>query len=82
MTLLKGDIRSSMLLRGVVTSDVSGQPIGPIFKGQAENCLTPEDGTDMLLGCVGKYLQIYGVQHRRRAKTSAEKNTPSFQVRK
>jgi hypothetical protein len=59
--------------RLIVISDVSGQPIGPIFKGQPENCLTLEDGTDMLLRGVGKYLLIYGAQYRRRAKISAGK---------
>jgi len=67
-------MRSSLLCdvadgKLIVISDVSGRPSGPVFKGQAENCLTPEDETDMLLRGVGKYLQIYGAQRRRRAKS-------------
>jgi hypothetical protein len=38
-----------------VFTDVSGQPICPIFKGQAvqEGCFTLEDGTDKLYKNVG-----------------------------
>jgi hypothetical protein len=40
----------------IVVIDVSGQPIGPIFNGQAEeDCLTLEDGTDRLSRNVGNY---------------------------
>ena len=44
----------------MVVTDVSGQPIGPIFKGQAvlkrlhKDCLTLEDRTDRLSRNVGK----------------------------
>ena len=32
---------------GVISyTDVSGQPIGPVFKRQEEGLLAPEDGTD------------------------------------
>jgi hypothetical protein len=36
----------------LIATDVSGQPVDPIFKGQ-ENCLTFEDGTDRLCRIVG-----------------------------
>ena len=44
----KRDLRSSGILRGVdwqLVTDVSVQPIGPIFKGQAVQVLTREDQT-------------------------------------
>jgi hypothetical protein len=49
-------LRSSGMLRSVdwwLFTDVSGQPMGPIFNGQAV-CLTVEDGTDMLSRNVSK----------------------------
>jgi len=42
-------LRSSRILRGVdweFVTDVSGQPLGPIFKRTAVLCLTLEDGRD------------------------------------
>jgi hypothetical protein len=40
--------------RGLVDTDVSGEPIGPIFKGQAEaDCSTAEGGTDRQLPDAG-----------------------------
>ena len=53
-TNYKEDLRSSGALRSVdwkLLIDVSGQPIGHIFKGQAE------DGTDRLSRNVSKYYQ-------------------------
>jgi hypothetical protein len=47
------------LLRGVVWylfTDVSGQHMGPIFKGQEPGLLTLEDGIDTLSRNVGKQL--------------------------
>jgi hypothetical protein len=32
--------------RGLVVTEVSGQLFGPIFKGQAKDCLKLEDTTD------------------------------------
>jgi hypothetical protein len=56
------DLRSSGVLRGVVWQfyvDVSGQPNGPIFKGQeVQKFLTLEDGTDTLSRNVGKGLAL------------------------
>ena len=48
---------SSGLLRSVgwLRTDVSGQPIGPIFKGQVFGHLTLEGGTDRLSWNVGSY---------------------------
>jgi hypothetical protein len=43
------DLRSSGILYSVewqFFTDVSGHPIGPIFKGQEVDFLTLEDGTD------------------------------------
>jgi hypothetical protein len=44
--------------RVVIFTDVSGQRIGPIFKGPEEqqNFWTPKDGTDTLSRNVGKGL--------------------------
>ena len=39
--------------RRLVITDVSGQPLGPIFKGQANSTL--EDGIDRLFQNVGNY---------------------------
>jgi hypothetical protein len=54
------DLRSSGILRSdefYFCTDVSGQPIGPVFKGQEVQedwvYLTIEDGTDTLSGNVG-----------------------------
>jgi hypothetical protein len=45
----------------VVFTDVSAQPIGTIFKGQAvkENCMTLKDETDVVSRNVGKKPQFY-----------------------
>jgi len=55
--------RSSLVLdvrqRRLVRTDVSGQHVGPIFKGQAVqedlDCVTLEAGTDILSRNVGTY---------------------------
>jgi hypothetical protein len=46
---------------GSFFTDVSGQPIGPILKGQAvqEDCFSLEDVTDILSQNVGNKLSIY-----------------------
>jgi len=47
----------------LVITDVSGQPISPIFKGQAlqeEGCLTLEDGSDEFSRNVAKYRSTQG----------------------
>ena len=52
-------LHSSGMLRSVnwqLVTDISGQIINPIFKGQAIHSLTLEDGTDNLSRNVGKYL--------------------------
>ena len=59
----KRDLRSFRTLRSVqrqFRTDVSGQPIGPIFKGQAvqDNYLTLEDGTDRFSRNVGAELPL------------------------
>jgi hypothetical protein len=52
-----GLMRSSLFWdithRTLVVTDVSEQPIGPIFKGQAVRCLNLEDGNDKLSRNVG-----------------------------
>ena len=56
-------MRSSLVLdvrqRRLVRTDVSGQHVGPIFKGQAVqedlDCVTLEAGTDRLSRNVGTY---------------------------
>jgi hypothetical protein len=46
--------------RVVIHSDVSGQPIGPIFKDQeVQEDFTLEDGNDTLPQNVGKWLPLY-----------------------
>jgi hypothetical protein len=52
-------VRSSLFWdvtqRGLIVTDVSGQPLGPIFKDPAvQDRLTLEDGTDKLSRNVGK----------------------------
>ena len=44
----------------LVVTDVSGQPVGAIFKGQAAflDCLTLEDGAGMLFRNVGSYQSV------------------------
>jgi hypothetical protein len=39
-------------------ADVSGQPISPIFEGQENDLLTPEDGIDRLSRNIGKELLL------------------------
>jgi hypothetical protein len=63
---VKWYLRSSPILRRVqwqFVADVSGQPIGAFFKGQAVqeifDCLTTEDGTDRLSQNVDKELPFY-----------------------
>jgi len=51
-------------------TDVPGQPIGTIFKGQAEDCLTLEDRTDRLSRNVCIELPFYAAWNRRRAHIS------------
>jgi len=65
----------------VVFTDVSAQPIGPIFKGQAvkESCMTLKDGTDVVSRNVGKKPQFYAVWN---SKNNADLITTSFLVTK
>jgi hypothetical protein len=49
-----------------VFSNVSGQLVSPVFKGQEGSSVTLEDGTDRLLRDVGKQLPMYVTQHPRR----------------
>jgi hypothetical protein len=44
----------------MVLTNVSGQPVDTIFKSQVVvfNCLTPEDGADMLFRNVDRYLYV------------------------
>jgi len=51
----------------VLYTDVSGQPIGFIFKDQAEDCLSLKNGTDMLSRNVGIELPSYTMWYPRRA---------------
>jgi hypothetical protein len=46
-------------------TDVSGQPVGPIFKGQTVflYCLALEDGTNKMFRNVGTELPLYGKVH-------------------
>ena len=65
---VSADVRSSFfwhLARRRLVTEVSGQPIGPIFKGQAIqpfflDCLTLENGSDRLSRST-----IYGLQYPR-----------------
>jgi hypothetical protein len=64
-------LRCCGLLRSVsqvMFTDVSGQPVDPILKGQA--ILDLENGTDRLFRNVGEQLQTYDAQQHRRAETS------------
>jgi hypothetical protein len=45
---MKSSLFWDVTQRLLVVTDVSGQPIGPIFKGQEGSTLTLEDGTDKL----------------------------------
>jgi len=59
--IVKNNMRSSFFSDvaqpRLVVSDVSGQPVGPIFKPPAiqEDCLTPDYETDRLSPDVGNY---------------------------
>jgi hypothetical protein len=60
--------------RRAVFTDVLGQRVSPIFKGQEfqeeKDFLTLEDGTDTLSRNVGKHLPLDVAQYRRRAQIS------------
>ena len=70
----KWDFHSTGILRSVDVTEISGQPVGPIFNGQEVAgfflaCLTREDETDSLFWNVGKLLSIYAAENPRKAQS-------------
>jgi len=66
-------LRSSCMLRCACFqpfTDVSGQPIGPIFNGLFR-LLTLDDGADMLYRHASNLLPVYAAKHSRRSKASS-----------
>jgi len=54
----------------LIVTDVSGQPVGTIIKGQTVflDCLTIEDGADMLFRNVGSYQSVLrNISEKRRS---------------